>query len=576
MKKKLILIILIVISLFISAVLFISANLIHGKIFPNFYISGLNVSSISTKQATNILSEKFSSPDSLELVSHDKKFEINTEDFDLEYDIEKTVLVTYSFYRNGNIIDYIKGFLNSLFTQHDMEIVYTYNRQKLEGLLSAISARVTDEPVYPSARIEAGEVIINPGDKGTSIDLGKLISEIDNAISNADFRPIPIKLTEIDPTLTSEQINEFRTLADSLKNKTIILLIDDTEVTLTTNEILSLLNYKGQPQTENIDYFVITFSQNQNIKPQNSVFEYINGSIKEFIPSRDGIIIDELKLSEDISSALLQLTGSLIDNIEVEVVYKTIPPEITTDQVNDLGIKELIAKGSSTFRGSISSRIHNIGVAADKFNGTLIKPGGILSFNNTVGDISELTGYQKAYVIKDGQTLLGDGGGVCQVSTTLFRAALNAGLPIIERRAHSYRVTYYEQGYPPGIDATVYAPTTDLKIKNNTPGHILIQTVYDPQQSTLDFEMYGTNDGRVVTMTEPVITSSTPPPEDLYIDDPTLPQGQIKQIDWKAWGAKVNFDYKVEKDGEVLFEKTFYSNFQPWQAKFLRGTAPVN
>ncbi len=169
---------------------------------------------------------------------------------------------------------------------------------------------------------------------------------------------------------------------------------------------------------------------------------------------------------------------------------------------------------------------------------------------------------------------MGDGGGVCQVSTTFFRAILNAGLPIIERRAHSYRVSYYEQGSSPGLDANVYDPTTDLKFKNDTPGYLLIQTLIDSASSTLIFEIYGTSDGRVTTISKPVVTDITPPSEDLYIDDPTLPQGEIKQIDWKAWGAKVWFNYIVERGEETIYQKTFYSNYRPWQAVYLRGTGP--
>jgi vancomycin resistance protein YoaR len=240
-----------------------------------------------------------------------------------------------------------------------------------------------------------------------------------------------------------------------------------------------------------------------------------------------------------------------------------------------LGINELIGRGSSTFRGSISGRIYNIGLASSKFDGVLVAPGDVVSFNNIVGDISSLTGYKTAYVIKDGRTVLGDGGGVCQVSTTLFRAALDAGLPIVERRAHSYRVGYYEQDSGPGLDATVYAPTTDLKFKNDTPAYILIQTIYNAKNYSLVFEIYGTDDGRISNITKPVITSSSPPPDDLYIDDPSLPAGTIKQIDYKAWGAKTQFDYKVERNDEVLIDKTFYSNYRPWQAVFLKGTGPA-
>src|SRR6185369_9618298 len=119
----------------------------------------------------------------------------------------------------------------------------------------------------------------------------------------------------------------------------------------------------------------------------------------------------------------------------------------------------------------------------------------------------------------------GDGGGVCQVSTTLFRAALNAGLPIVERHAHAYRVGYYEEDSPPGFDATVYVPSVDLKFKNDTDHYLLIQTVIDPQELRLTFNLYGTKDDRKVTVTTPVVTNFRPAPADLYQDDPTLPKG---------------------------------------------------
>ena len=188
--------------------------------------------------------------------------------------------------------------------------------------------------------------------------------------------------------------------------------------------------------------------------------------------------------------------------------------------------------------------------------------------------MSVLTGYKQAYIIQDGKTVLGDGGGVCQVSTTLFRAVLNSGLSIVERAAHSYRVGYYEQNSGPGLDATVYSPTTDFKFKNDTPANILIQTIYEPKIYKLTVEVYGTSDSRVASTTKPVVTSSTPPPEDLYMDDPTLPVGTVKQVDYKSWGAKVIFDYTVTRNGETLYQKKFVSNYKPWQAKFLRGTAP--
>ena len=259
-------------------------------------------------------------------------------------------------------------------------------------------------------------------------------------------------------------------------------------------------------------------------------------------------------------------------NINIQIPVRVLKPKIPTDKINDLGIKESIGKGTSLFQGSIQSRIYNITLASSRLNGLLVAPNEVFSFDKALGDISAFTGYKQAYIIENGRTVLGDGGGVCQVSTTFFRALLNAGLPIVERHAHAYRVGYYEQDSPPGFDATVFVPSVDLKFKNDTGNHILVQTLIDPNVLRLTFELYGTKDGREVTISKPVISNESPPPPDVYQDDPTLPKGQIKQVDFAAWGTKVYFTRQVTKNGEVIISDRFDSNFRPWQAIYLRGT----
>lgn len=258
----------------------------------------------------------------------------------------------------------------------------------------------------------------------------------------------------------------------------------------------------------------------------------------------------------------------------VEIPVTIQEPQRTPEQksAESMGIKQLLGRGVSTYRGSIPSRKHNVALTASKINGTLVPPGTTFSFNEALGDVSRDTGFQQAYVISEGRTILGDGGGVCQDSTTLFRAVLNAGLPVIERRAHSYRVGYYEQNSPPGLDATVSAPSPDFKFQNDTPANILIQAKVDPASSTLVYELWGTSDGRTSTVSKPTITNVTAAPPNLYQDDPSLRVGQIKQVDWSAQGARVVFDYEVKRGKEILHQDKFVSVYRPWQAIFLRGT----
>ncbi|MBI2621927.1 MAG: VanW family protein [Candidatus Levybacteria bacterium] len=308
-------------------------------------------------------------------------------------------------------------------------------------------------------------------------------------------------------------------------------------------------------------------------KPVEAVFTFENGRVTEFKPSEDGREIDKNELGQQIlSKARLILNYTSQKIVIIPIPIKIIEPNLTTDKVNKMGIRELIGSGTSLFAHSIESRIYNINLAASRLNGILVAPGETFSFAEAIGDISAYTGYKQAFIISGGKTILGDGGGVCQVSTTLFRAALNSGLPIEERTAHAYRVSYYEQDSLPGLDATVYVPSVDLKFRNDTGHHILIQALVDPRALRLTFNLYGTKDGRITEIGTPVITSQTPAPEPKYEDDPTLPKGEIKQVDFAAAGAKVYFTRKVTKNGEVLISETFNSNFRPWQAVFLRGT----
>lgn len=322
-----------------------------------------------------------------------------------------------------------------------------------------------------------------------------------------------------------------------------------------------------------IDDTLLDMADRIDIPMEDALFRFDNGKVTEFAPSKDGRRLDSQEAKKQMTDAFFRVANTNQQRLSIALPVVTVHPSVSTNNANSYGIKERIGRGYSEFFGSIPGRIHNVALAASRINGLLIKPGETFSFVDAVGDISAATGYQSAYIIKDGRTVLGDGGGVCQVSTTLFRAAMDAGLPIVERHAHAYRVHYYEEaGYKPGIDATVFSPSVDLKIKNDTPSYILIQARPDIKNLALTFELYGTRDGRTSQVFNEKMWDQAAPPAPLYQDDPTLPKGVVKQVDWAAWGAKTSFQYKVIRGADVLQDITFYSNFRPWQAVYLQGT----
>ncbi len=348
--------------------------------------------------------------------------------------------------------------------------------------------------------------------------------------------------------------------------------------------LLSNLYFKLSQHTVNLSpYFrwnsgvitdaLDTIAADVDIPATDALFQFQNGRVTNFRPSAPGRRLNKDEANNRLAQAFYTAQRSGQQQITILMPVETVQPAVATTQANTFGIKELIGSGYSEFAGSAAGRIHNIALAAGRLNGILIKPGEIFSFNDAVGDITAATGYQSAYIIKEGRTVLGDGGGVCQVSTTLFRAALAAGLPIIERHAHAYRVHYYEEGgYKPGLDATVYGPTYDLKFKNDTKTSILIQAKTDFPHVSLTFDLFGAADGRKAQISNQKLWGITAPPPDLYQDDPTLAKGVVKQVDFAAWGAKASFDYLVTRNGETLQQDTFISNYRPWQAVYLKGT----
>lgn len=328
------------------------------------------------------------------------------------------------------------------------------------------------------------------------------------------------------------------------------------------------VDYDKDPINEFIQYA----QENYDKPAKNALFTFQDSRVTEFRKEEKGLKIESEQLLSDITKAVTELKYKP-ENKVIVMKAQVILPEVTLSQANNFGIEELIGEGQSDYSGSIPGRVHNVILAASKFNGVLIPKDKELSFNDIIGDISAATGYEQAYVIKNGRTVLGDGGGVCQISTTLFRAALHSGLPIVERTAHAYRVHYYENDAKPGLDATVFGPTVDFKIKNDTPASILIQTQIDEVNNIVYFKLYGKKDNRRVELTDPIVYDQSPAPEALMQEDPTLKKGVTKQVDWASPGAKSKFDYKVYKGNELAINTTFFSNYRPWQAVFLVGTA---
>ncbi|MFH0942734.1 MAG: VanW family protein [Candidatus Beckwithbacteria bacterium] len=545
----------------------------NQKIYPYIFVGGTNLSNFSLAEAEVKLGQVTAElPKEMRLRFSNQEWPLSLNELEIKYEPKLTAEKIYLRGRSQGFIKDLKLKWQQWRAGANLEMELKLNEDKLRELVEVVVAGLVEEPIMPSLSLAAdGKISLEPGKNGRIIDKEKLVQMILTKIKNLDFETVEIPVQLVQIQVSGEELTAAQERAEKIKTKSLKLKYENFSRTIKSEGIINLVGFKTEFDEEKIATLAASLGADLNRPAQNAVFQFKGERIVEFKPALPGLGVNEVMTAELIKKALINLTQNEATTEEVELVVQKTEPKISNKEVNDLGINELIGKGESTFFHSIPGRIHNVVLTANKLNGILIAPGEEFSFNRAVGDISAATGYKTAYIIKEGRTVLDDGGGVCQDSTTLFRAILDAGLKITERHAHAYRVSYYEQNSKPGFDATVYSPSSDLRFVNDTPGHILIQTTVDTAKLYLKFELYGTSDGRKVTISNIRLWDQSPPPEALYQDDPTLGPGQVQQVDWAAWGAKAAFDWQVTRNGEVLQKKTFYSNYAPWRAVYLRG-----
>lgn len=548
-----------------------------GKIVPGVRIGRVDVGNMTGEEAVAKLER-----DNKEVlmgikVSYgEKTWEVKPSDVEAKVNLPATVNKAWLVAREGGLMQRWSDAQEGFFRGIEVMAEINYDNQKLSQEVETMVGEIEIAEARPTVKIvkegKEFKIEVDRGRDGLRADKDQVRKAIVDEWRELRFGGVEIGLREVRAAIDETTALKVEENAKSLLGKEMKLVVDKDSWEMGADELVSMVAVDGSlgfDQSKVIEA-VSNLSKGIERQPSNAAFLFTNGKVEEFRPGIDGIAVNKEGLKEKILMAYGDLASE--KEVVIEVPVSRTPPAIKTSQVNDLGIKELLGRGESSYKHSIPNRVDNVALAASRVNGVLVPPGETFSFNGNLGDVSASTGFKSAYVISGGRTVLGDGGGVCQVSTTLFRAALNAGLPIVERRAHAYRVSYYEEDSEPGIDATVFSPSPDFKFKNDTPGYLLIQSTVDSKNREMKYEIYGSSDGRKAEISKPKVWGQSPPPPALYQDDPTLPAGTTKQIDWAAWGAKVSFEYKVTRNGETIYQKTFDSIYRPWQAVYLRGT----
>lgn len=558
---------------------------------PNININTIYVGNLKYEEAEQVLRDNSPPPPSSTVVADVDGISIASASaqLGLNYDYHELLQTFKSAATQGRMRDRIAWRIRPLFSTQNYTVKPKYHDQKVAGFLTLLNNVVAYPGENPTVTLatsnNANSIKVFTGKRGREVDI-EATKNLLNKASGADTIKIEAVVASTAAELNDEQITQVTNRAKKFVGKSIDFYYDNRDYSIADKELVSFLQLPTGYKTDSVITKVATLAAQLNRAPQEPIFEYNKDTlvVTKFSPPLDGQALDEAKTQTQIIEGLQSIENASPEtegdqtepaDPNYELTISTAPPKTSLSDTNSLGIKEKIGFGDSHYDHSIPNRIHNVAITTERISDVIVPPGAEFSFNKTLGDVSAETGYRSAYVIKNGQTALGDGGGVCQVSTTLFRSVLDAGLKVTRRLPHSYRVSYYELDSKPGVDATVYSGETDFRFVNDTPGHLLIHAQADSKNLYMAVDIYGTSDGRTSEIKDHITWNARSAPAPEYFPDPSLPAGKLVQIDWAAPGISASFINVIkDKDGKIVREDKYTSNYRPWSAKYRQGVAP--
>lgn len=556
------------------------------KVYRSQYLGETSLGGKSKDELNSILSEKAKDYQNKTIIlsyqneAAGKEFNIKPEDIGLNYDINATRDSIWNYGRSGKVHSNFAQQFKSIFKKKNYDFKYSIDEAILGKKITEIATELdTPEKDFAINYTESSFVLNTDQAEGKRVDQTKLIKNIKSKLSKTDKNKIAFSTESFTPKVSEnnarealKEANEILSVGDlTLKYSDQSFVVDkDTIGGLIKSEVRGddlVLVINEERSTA----FVSLISKSINAEPSNAKLAVVDGKAIITTPAVIGKALDQQQTKVDISNSLFaRVSGNSVkaDPISISLKVDIKKPEITDDAITTLGITELVGTGTTDYRNSPSNRVHNIQIGATALNGVLLKPGETFSTLEKLGKIDAESGYLPELVIKNNTTVPDFGGGLCQVSTTLFRATLNAGLKITERQNHSYRVSYYEP--PIGMDASIFDPSPDFKFVNNFDKYLLIQSYIKGTKIT--FDIYGTKDSRVIETSTPETYDVVNPGTPIMVETNTLPVGTRKQTDKAHQGITAKFSYKVTKDGNVLQSRIFTSKYVALPEKWLVGT----
>ncbi|MGD1996121.1 MAG: VanW family protein [Anaerolineae bacterium] len=472
--------------------------------------------------------------------------------------------------------------LRLLLFGHSPPPILSYDEATARLYLETLAEEIDRQPVDAALTLEGTTPISSPAESGRALDVAATLSAVESSLGDlVGGGRIDLVMREISPQVTDAE--PARERAELLLSEPFLLMLpnpregDPGPWQLSPEELAGLLTtfavdgrLEATLDEQALRSYLEGLAPALAVEPVNARFHFDEaaGQLEVIAPSTEGRALD---LEASLRNVLAAVeAGQHLAPLTVQSVPPTYSETATAEA---LGIRELVGEGDSYFIGSPSGRDHNIRLAASRFDGVVIGPGETFSFNEYLGEVSAEAGYDESYVTAGEQLAIEVGGGICQVSTTAFRAALWGGYPITERWYHYQRVGYYElRGYGPGFDATVYSPVVDFKFANDRSAALLIDTEVEEETHRLVFRFYSTDDGRELEIEGPEITDETEPGPPIYELDESLDPGTMIRWQSATNGLTATVERWVrDSEGNLLHHDTFVSQYAPRRAAYHYG-----
>lgn len=561
--------------------------LFRGRIYPGVSALGFDLGGLRPEDAERLLPPDIEPylREPLILSYGDRTWFVTPEELGARFDIQAMVASAYQVGRGRSLRENPSEQLNALRFGHSVGKAVAFDEDVPTFRLGHLVSQVNSPPRDAGLILRGLEVEATPSQVGLEMDIAATWERIRRRIADFSGGEVELVIHEVPPLIPD--VNEVKTRLERIIGSPLTLTYTERmgsllrpsvehRWTLSRADIANMLTFSQIPSNGRmrlevgldrgkLEAWVRQIAPEIERPPKRARFEFdeATGKLRPIVHSHWGIALDV--------EAAVHLIEARVESRERVVHLPVLPikPRVATEDADKLGIEELISQEVTSFKGSSEERAHNIRLAASKFHGLVIPPSEVFSFNENLGEVSAEAGYEESPIIWGSRLRREPGGGICQVATTCFRAAFWGGYPIVERHPHAFRILRYEP--PMGFDATVYPSSVDLKFLNDTPYHLLIETEMDMATGKLVFRFYSTDIGRTVEMEEPVVENKVPHGPAIYEEDPTLPKGTVKQVEYARDGMDVTLYRIIKMDGETKREK-FFVRYEPWRAVYRVGT----